>query len=529
MILDSKSLSAVLQRGGNNFDVLRLVAAVMVIVGHAYAIAPQPPLQDPVLKLLNFDFSGSLAVKFFFFLSGLLVTQSLIRRPEPLQFLARRALRIFPGLLICLVISVFIIGPIFTKFPIYDYFAQSDTWTYLARNSLLVDLQWRLPGVFSDHKYGLNGSLWTLPFESICYLYIAIFCGLGLFSFRFAANAVFSAIVAMAFLAPHYLPRFGQNPLSFLLPACFALGALFAINKQSIKIDLQRVILLWIFASLVNEPKTHLFLFYVAFFYTSIFVASLDFVIKRLKPPFDASYGVYVYGFMIQQCVNSVVPNVGVYGNQLISIMLALVVGIASWYIVEKHAIAFGEKITFRNWIALMTLDKFHRVRDYFSLNYGMARLRRTPFALRLLVIGLGVLMGIALTVLHFSRGNASYALKQNDSIQDSAALELQVVNWGPQSTKVGTIPNRQSDGSMGLWIEVAGIHRLGEAQVIFGGNPAMGTVVQENIITAAISTVQLSYVGNKEVFIRQISTGKSCLVGTFLVEPVIGVTLGQE
>lgn len=341
----NRLLSDVLQRDGNNFDLLRLFAAFAVIFGHAYTIAPQLPLEDPVLKLLQFDYSGSLAVKFFFFLSGLLVMDSLIRQPDPVRFLVRRTLRIFPGLFACLMLSVLIVGPVFTKLPLYDYFAQADTWTYLLRNSLLVDLQWKLPGVFSD-KPGLNGSLWTLPFESICYLYIAIFCGLGLFSFRFAANAILATIVATAFLAPQYLPRFGQNPISFLLPACFALGALFSINKQLIKIDLQRVVLLWILTVLVNELNAHIFLFYIAFFYTAIFVASLGFVIDRLKIPFDASYGVYVYGFMIQQCVHAVLPSIGVHGNQLISSIIALLVGIVSWFFVEKPAIAFGTKLT---------------------------------------------------------------------------------------------------------------------------------------------------------------------------------------
>jgi len=122
-------LSDVLKRGGNNFDVLRLIAACAVIVGHAYAIAPQPPLQDTVLTLLKFDYSGSLAVKFFFFLSGLLVSDSIIRRPDTFQFLTRRAFRIFPGLIVCLMISVFLVGPVFTKLPINDYFAQTETWT----------------------------------------------------------------------------------------------------------------------------------------------------------------------------------------------------------------------------------------------------------------------------------------------------------------------------------------------------------------------------------------------------------------
>lgn len=342
---NQRLLSDVLKREGNNFDLLRLFSALAVIVGHAYAIAPQPPLQDTVLQYLKFDYSGSLAVKFFFFLSGLLVVESIIRRPQPFQFLARRALRIFPGLILCLILTVFIVGPVFTKLPIREYLVESETWSYLVRNSLLFDLQWRLPGVFVEHKYGLNGSLWTLPYEALCYIFLSIFCGFGLFRFRFLANAVFVSIVAIAFIAPQYLPRFSSNPESFLLPACFSIGALFSINKNLIVIDFQRVSLLWVLVFLVKDQGAYVLLFYIAFFYTAVFFASLNFVVCRLRMPFDASYGVYVYGFVIQQCVYSIFPNVGVHWNQLLSFAIAFFIGVMSWYFIEKPAMNFGWKI----------------------------------------------------------------------------------------------------------------------------------------------------------------------------------------
>ena len=85
-------LGNILQRDGNNFDVLRLIAAIGVIIGHAYAIAPDPNLQDGILSIIGFDYSGSLAVKFFFFLSGLLVTNSILRNSNPFLFILKRSL-----------------------------------------------------------------------------------------------------------------------------------------------------------------------------------------------------------------------------------------------------------------------------------------------------------------------------------------------------------------------------------------------------------------------------------------------------
>ncbi|HWK02895.1 MAG TPA: acyltransferase [Puia sp.] len=341
-----KLLANVLKKGANNFDILRLVAALAVIVGHGYAISPQPPLQDGVLSLLHFDYSGSLAVKFFFFLSGLLVTNSILQKPDAFHFLVKRICRIFPGLLVCLLVSVFIVGPLFTKLPLAEYFSNSETWKYIVKNFFLFNMLWRLPGVFTESAYGLNGSLWTLPFEMICYIYLAVFFGLGLLKNKIVANIFFTSVIAVSFIGPQYLPdMFAQHPEAHLLPACFAIGALFANNKGWININISRVILFWLLVILVKDSVVYQFVFYIAFFYTVIFISSLDFAIHRLKLPFDASYGVYVYGFMIQQCVHASFPGIGVHGNQLLSSVIAVFLGILSWYFIEKPFIAFGNKV----------------------------------------------------------------------------------------------------------------------------------------------------------------------------------------
>lgn len=103
----------------------------------------------------------------------------------------------------------------------------------------------------------------------------------------------------------------------------------------------------------------------------------------------------------------------------------------------------------------------------------------------------------------------------------ETSSTELQVGNWGPQTTTVNNIPNRQLDGNAGIWIEIAEVHGLGELQVLFSGQPAKVTVVQPKLITAAIAPDEFTQAGNKEVAIRQVSTGKVFHVGTFHVEPV--------
>jgi peptidoglycan/LPS O-acetylase OafA/YrhL len=348
-MLEKKYLNDILQRGGNNFDLFRLLAALLVMVGHAYSIAPEPPLQDGINTLLRFDYSGSLAVKFFFFLSGVLVTNSIIAKPDAFLFLLKRIFRIFPGLLVCLLVAVFIIGPVFTTFPLGKYFAAPETWSYLYGNFFLWNLQWKLTGVFTNHPHGLNGSLWTLPSEMSCYVFLAIFHGLGLLKNRNVASAFYVVMIIVPYVFPTFLPRSFQNA-DYTRPfiSCFALGALCATNKDIIEISFPKVILLWLLAYALWDTNAQQYLFYIALFYTVFFVTSLPFVVRRLRLPFDASYGVYVYGFMVQQCVFAVWPHLGVHGNQAVSMAITLPLGILSWYLVEKPAIAIGQRISNR-------------------------------------------------------------------------------------------------------------------------------------------------------------------------------------
>lgn len=112
-------------RQDNNFDFIRLLAATMVLVSHQYAIGGFP---EPVLLG---DGLGGLSVKVFFAISGYLVAESWFRDPSLWRFLARRVLRIWPGLIVMVLLTILVLGPIVTTWSIRDYLASSQTWAYL--------------------------------------------------------------------------------------------------------------------------------------------------------------------------------------------------------------------------------------------------------------------------------------------------------------------------------------------------------------------------------------------------------------
>src|SRR6266849_5971972 len=99
----------------NNFDALRLVAAISVIFSHSFLIAEGTQNNEPLILLTgNQSILGLAGVFVFFAISGFLVTQSFEQTANPLHYLAKRALRIFPGLFIATLLSTFVLGPFVT-------------------------------------------------------------------------------------------------------------------------------------------------------------------------------------------------------------------------------------------------------------------------------------------------------------------------------------------------------------------------------------------------------------------------------
>src|SRR6516164_4625964 len=99
----------------NNFDALRLVAAVSVVFSHSFLIAEGAQDHEWLIRLTgNQSILGLVGVFVFFAISGFLVTQSFEETHDPLRFLAKRALRIFPGLFVATLLSAFVLAPVVT-------------------------------------------------------------------------------------------------------------------------------------------------------------------------------------------------------------------------------------------------------------------------------------------------------------------------------------------------------------------------------------------------------------------------------
>lgn len=147
------------------FAWLRILCAIPVVAEHSfYLVNPNQPV-----NFLNEEL-GYFSLMVFFALSGYQIQDSWERDPSWWRFSARRILRIVPPLAVVLLLTVFVLGPIFTTLPLGSYFSNPNTWGYL---TMVVPnlLKGPLPGVFehNPHVYSINPSLWTLPMEVIAY------------------------------------------------------------------------------------------------------------------------------------------------------------------------------------------------------------------------------------------------------------------------------------------------------------------------------------------------------------------------
>lgn len=330
-----QTLNNLLKRENNNFDLIRLMAALAVIFSHSFRLFNANGFNDP--SAYKHDDAGSLAVYVFFFLSGFLITNSIARSESKLSFVIMRVARIYPALIICVFITV-IIGAFLTTNTISNYFSNRLTWAYFFYNAtLLHQIIYNLPGVFENNHYpnAVNGSLWTLPLEITCYILI-FFIGSAILS----KNNILRLILITIFIAAAYYLKLDFFNAQVLF---FSIGSLCYLFRKRIVIDwrigLFTLILFFAF-------NTHLpYLLHICLIYNLLVLSGINWV-RIIKLPGDFSYGVYIYSFLIQQALASNFPGLNPYNGMLLTIPLVLIWAGLSWFIIELPALKLGRALT---------------------------------------------------------------------------------------------------------------------------------------------------------------------------------------
>lgn len=326
------------------FAWLRLIGATLVVIDHS------APLVHPD-RLTIFPASwhmspGYVALMAFFAMSGYQISDSWARDPSWWRFCFRRALRIYPPLIVVVVVTVLLIGPMFTTWELQDYRTHEQTWRYLLFTSLMFPLQHWLPGVFADNPYhgSANGSLWTLPMEVVGYG-IVLVCGVlvAVGATRLilvpllGALFVLDGIGGASFGSGGGLGSWASIPLaalvSFMVP--FVLGMLAYAYRD--RIPLRPSIAWGLFAVwlVAHWTPAGRFVLPVMAAYGAIVLATRWPKRLDIAPRwYFGSYGMYIWAFPVQQMIVAAgVRNEWVL--MALAIPAAYVCGVLSWVYVE--------------------------------------------------------------------------------------------------------------------------------------------------------------------------------------------------
>lgn len=320
----------------NNFDFLRFFAAALVLFAHSYPLVGRRE-HEPLTLLTGYEKGGSIAVGIFFVMSGYLIASSWLASSSSQSFLLKRALRIFPALIVAVLLTTFVLGPLVSQLDLSAYLTDNGTWTYL-QNIVLVT-RYELPGAFSSNSFPdvVNGSLWTLPLEVLMYIGVML---LGLTGFL-KRRLIFLPIVMFAVGHFWLLGKLGID--SYFIKNICKLGMLYysgaALLLHRDDIPWRGWIAALLAIALVATFRTPLgpLVYFVALPYLVLYLAYAPLPwVSRFGKYGDFSYGLYIYAFPFQQlCVYLFGPQLGVLGLTLIAFVPTLLFAALSWHLVE--------------------------------------------------------------------------------------------------------------------------------------------------------------------------------------------------
>lgn len=355
------------------FDYLRIFLATGVVLQHSFILAEQdyPIFPGQMLVLMT------MILPAFFALSGFLVAGSLLRNSIP-QFVALRALRIFPALIVEIFLCAFVLGVFFTTLPLKDYFTDPMFYRYLLNSLGIIHLH--LPGLF-DGKV-INAQLTTIPIELECYLALVLVGLFGLVQQRWLLLALVSiACIGMTIIAFNYQIIAEARTLSGrVLVSAFGFGTLVYYFRDRLPFHrgLFVVCLFMSYILLSHSKLSYLASPFVA--YATVYIG-----MQKFQPiPFgDLSYGLYLFHFPVAQTI--VFLNGPTLSWEELFFLTMLVTGCfaaCSWYLIEKPML--GNKPVVLAYIArimpaYMSNSRIFHPREATNIKKGALILEYTP------------------------------------------------------------------------------------------------------------------------------------------------------
>jgi peptidoglycan/LPS O-acetylase OafA/YrhL len=321
----------------NNFGLLRVVLATLVIISHSPEILDGNRSRELLTRFFGTLSFGDVAVDGFFLISGYLVTKSFVSDPSIASYLEKRILRIYPGFLVSFWICVLLVEP-FVSGPgkILSF--------HLLLGQLSNSLTLQRPlsaGVFSGLGFAdLNNSMWTISFEFNCYIGAMCLGMMGLYSRRLRAGT--SVLVALLLLANAFDPLPHGFPLNSIVRfgAIFGTGALFYLyhldklrftGRGAFLCALMLCALL--FSRRWAEAALAVFGGYLIF-WSAFEVPVLP--LSKAANKTDLSYGIYLYAWPIASVIAWRFRHINPWLLSIATLVCSASIAFLSWTFVEE-------------------------------------------------------------------------------------------------------------------------------------------------------------------------------------------------
>lgn len=335
---------------GNNFNLLRLLFAFLVIVSHSPELLDGDRTREPLTRLFGSYSFGEFAVNSFFILSGYLITASWLAAPQWDVFIRKRILRIIPGFAVAVVVSVLVVGPL-SSASFWQSFQPLRFFTQIP--FLIFDL----PGFFTNKYAKINGSLWTIHYEFVCYLLAA---ALGVRSLlrspRWIAMLLIACLAAYigVLVLQDYVSMFNAGWMKSLIvrveryvrfSAFFLAGVYLQLVRGGMRIDTKWILVAaGAFSLLMLGRYTAPIAMAVPWVYLLFVAGHVPVPVARIFDRADLSYGLYLYAWPIQQLLIRYEVTRDPWLLTLLTAGAGLPLAALSWYCVEKPALRLKPK-----------------------------------------------------------------------------------------------------------------------------------------------------------------------------------------
>ena len=331
----------------NSLGVMRLILALAVLVSHSVFLTTGDGALEPIYRWTNYTL-GQHGVQVFFFLSGILVAQSLYQSRDVRDYVTARALRVFPALIVCVLATALIIGPWLTTLAGAAYLKDMGVAAYIVKTISLISGSGQLPGLFKSNPVSrlVNTSVWTLKYEVMCYAILAVIGWVAIKTNRWreVSAAAIAVWLAVVLYKPTGLELHGGQKTTLQVLQYFTIffgaGAAAFVLRRFIPIHAAVLVPLGaMFAVAIGgrfqELAAALFLGYLA-----LWLATFRFgPLRTFTNGNDYSYATYLFHMPVAQVVLHVWPDMHVVPLILATTGIVIWLAYLSWELIERPAL----------------------------------------------------------------------------------------------------------------------------------------------------------------------------------------------